>query len=157
MKSAAFFILVTSVSAMAADAVPRCQPVGGTISTNFGGVDVQTTLGPATGDLGGSVACTVLSQPTPGAGGVFSIAIQNHWVTASGDTIELERSVATAAQPTPGLFAILSYPVRVKGGTGRFSGATGELSLDSGVVDFRSPAGGRAVFRYDGKICSPSW
>jgi len=47
----------------------KCIHVGGSIITNFGGVDANTTLGPATGDLRGAVAATLLTPPQPGSGG----------------------------------------------------------------------------------------
>src|SRR5438034_1619123 len=44
----------------------NCIHVGGSIITNFGAVDPNTTLGPATGDLRGAVAATLLTAPQPG-------------------------------------------------------------------------------------------
>src|ERR1700757_742365 len=40
-----------------------CRAVGGSLITNFGAVDSNTTLGPATGDLRGAVAATLLNPP----------------------------------------------------------------------------------------------
>jgi len=68
---------------------PRCQSVGGSVMTNFGGVDQNTTLGTATGDLRGAVAGTVVNV-VPGANGTsfspFSITGLWRRVTASVPT-----------------------------------------------------------------------
>ncbi len=44
----------------------HCTHVGGSIITNFGAVDANTTLGPVTGDLRGAVAATLVTPPQPG-------------------------------------------------------------------------------------------
>ena len=44
----------------------HCTHVGGSIITNFGAVDPNTTSGPATGDLRGAVAATLLTPPSAG-------------------------------------------------------------------------------------------
>src|SRR5881275_2650833 len=90
----------------------RCMSVGGSIITNFGGVDANTTLGPATGDLRGAVAATL------------------------------------TAPPSPTRFAFTSYPARIIGGTGRFAGATGDLT-NIGEADLQA---GTAI-RYSGQVC----
>jgi len=51
--------------------------------------------------------------------------------------------------PGSGLYAILNCPVHIKGGTGKFAGATGDFN-NIGVADLGS---GRAVFRYSGQVC----
>ncbi|HVH71967.1 MAG TPA: hypothetical protein VNB49_12745, partial [Candidatus Dormibacteraeota bacterium] len=61
--------VANSGSQPAAKALPQsgsgghCIHVGGSIITNFGAVDANTTLGPATGDLRGAVAATLLTPP----------------------------------------------------------------------------------------------
>jgi hypothetical protein len=47
------------------------------------------------------------------------------------------------------LFAIVSYPVKIVGGTGRFKGATGAIE-NIGEVDL---AAGHPIFRYHGRVC----
>ena len=61
------FNLVPSLSA-------ECRQVGGALITNFGGVDANTTLGPASGDLSGAVAASIIGV-APGANGttVFTV------------------------------------------------------------------------------------
>src|SRR2546430_15748012 len=54
----------------------RCMSVGGSIITNFGGVDANTTLGPATGDLRGAVAATLTEPPSPGPSGAILFYVQ---------------------------------------------------------------------------------
>jgi len=52
----------------------------------------------------------------------------------------------------PGLYAIITYPVHLSGGTGKFSGVTGDLN-NIGEVDLNS---GQIVLRYSGQLCSSS-
>jgi hypothetical protein len=86
-------LLVSSGGTPAAKAQPhsdrdlRCKSVGGSIITKFGAVDPNTTLDPATGDLRGAVAATLISAPQPGPNGTVIFHIQHHWVTESGDNI----------------------------------------------------------------------
>jgi len=128
----------------------HCVPVGGTIMTNFGAIDPGTnTLGPATGDLQGAVSATLLGAPQPGAGGTVVFHVQHHWVTESGDTILFDPAVATTAPLSQTLFAVITYPAHITGGTGKFAGATGDLTF-IGEVDFGAL---KTVFRYSGQVC----
>ena len=128
----------------------HCVLVGGMVMTNFGAIDPLTnTLGPATGDLRGAVSATLLGPPQPGAGGTVAFHVQHHWVTESGDTITVDPAVATAAPLSQTLFAIITYPIHITGGTGKFAGATGDLT-NIGEVDLGAKA---TVFRYSGQVC----
>jgi hypothetical protein len=53
--------------------------------------------------------------------------------------------------PFSGVYAVAddSYTVNIIGGTGRFAGATGQLSA-TGVLDTNQ---GKVVLRYQGTIC----
>jgi len=126
----------------------RCTPVGGMLMTNFGGIDQASTMGTATGDLAGAVAGTVLGTPGPGVGGTVVFHVQHHWVTQSGDTLFFDPATATTLPLSQTFFAIVSYPIHLTGGTGRFNGATGDLNA-IGEVDLSSGT----VFRYSGKVC----
>lgn len=126
----------------------HCKLVGGTITTNFGGVDQNTTLGTATGDLRGGVTGTILGAPQPGPSNTLVFHIQHHWVTESGDTLFFDPAIATTVPLSQTLFGILSYPIHLTGGTGRFVGATGNLNA-IGEVDLTSGT----VFRYSGQVC----
>jgi hypothetical protein len=127
----------------------RCRPVGGTLMTNLGAIDQNTTLGTATGDLRGAVAAGILSV-VPGANGVLTFQIQHHWVTEAGDTIFFNPVTEVAAPLNQQVFGItLPQPLRVTGGTGRFDGATGSIAA-FGSVDL---AHGQTVFRYSGQVC----
>ena len=119
-----------------------CKLVGGMVMTNFGAIDATTTMGNATGDLQGAVSGTILSAEA----GVFHV--QHHWVTETGDTIFFDPAVATTIPVSPTVFAIVTYPVHIKGGTGKFAGATGDLN-NIGEVDLTSGT----VFRYSGQVC----
>ena len=150
-----FAIMGVSGGRPAAAAHPRsesldrhCTQVGGTITTNFGGIDQNTTLGTATGDLRGAVTGTILGAPQPGAGNTLVFHIQHHWVTETGDTLFFDPATATTVPLSQTMFAILTYPVHLTGGTGKFAGATGNLT-NIGEVDLSSGT----VFRYTGQVC----
>jgi len=55
----------------------------------------------------------------------------------------------------PGLLAVVSYPVRITGGTGPFAGASGKIDVIGEVFlpNFPDLAGGKTVFRYSGQLC----
>ena len=125
---------------------PHCVSVGGTVSTNF--TSQTTTLGTATGDLAGAISATVQGI-APGPNGTTVFTIQHQWITEAGDTIQTAVAEATAASLAPNLFGIVSYPVTITGGTGRFAGATGRVQ-NIGSVDLSTL---RTVFRYRGVVC----
>lgn len=137
---------------------PHCVPIGGTVMTNFGafGTDnPNTTLGTATGDLRGAVSGSLLGY-APGSGNTVIFHVQHHWVTETGDTLFFDPATATTAQVAPGLFAILTYPVHLSGGTGKFAGATGDFTSNIGEVNFPNfpnVTGGITIFRYSGQVC----
>jgi hypothetical protein len=112
---------------------------------------IYTTLGTATGDLAGALGVYIFSI-TPGMNGVVA-KVHHHWVTDAGDTIYLQDATANAFQvgPYSGIHAVAdnSYTVNIIGGTGRFAGATGQLST-IGVLDTKQ---GKVVLRYQGTIC----
>jgi hypothetical protein len=130
-----------------AGGAPHCLMVGGSISTNLGVIDANTTLGPATGDLRGALAANILGISQVGNNTLFSV--QHHWVTESGETLTIDKTTATSTQVAPGLFAIINYPLHISSGTGKFAGATGDLQL-IGEVNLNV---GNAVFRYTGQVC----
>jgi hypothetical protein len=127
---------------------PHCTPVGGTVMTNFGAIDQNTTMGTATGDLRGAVSGTLLGAPQPGAGNTLVFHVQHHWVTESGDTLSFDPATATTVPLSQTLFAVVTYPLHLTGGTGKFVGATGDLNT-IGEVDLVKGT----VFRYSGQIC----
>lgn len=129
----------------------HCVPVGGTIMTNFGAIDPNTTLGPATGDLRGAVSATLMGAPQPGPNGTVLFHVQHHWVTDSGDNILFDPATATTIPISQTLFAIVTYPTHIIGGTGKFAGATGQLT-NIGEADLTK---GTAL-RYSGQVCFAS-
>jgi hypothetical protein len=133
----------------------HCVPIGGTVMTNFGAIDASTTMGTATGDLRGAVSGTLLGLPQPGAGGTLIFHVQHHWVTEAGDTLFFDPATATTAPLPHGLFAILTYPVHLTGGTGKFAGATGDITNIGEVSLPNAPdvTGGTTIFRYTGQVC----
>jgi hypothetical protein len=126
----------------------HCTHVGGSLITNFGAVDANTTLGPATGDLRGAVAATLLTQPQSGPNGTVIFNIQHHWVTESGDNIQFERAAAVSIPLSQTRFAIISYPTHITGGTGKFAGASGNLDA-LGEADLQAGT----TLRYSGEVC----
>ena len=125
-----------------------CVAVGGTILTNFGAIDANTTMGSATGDLRGAVSGTLLGAPQPGPGSTVVFHVQHHWVTEAGETLLFDPATATTVPLSPTLFAIVTYPVHLTGGTGKFFGANGDLT-GIGEVDLVKGT----VFRYGGQVC----
>ena len=149
--------LANSRSSPAARAQPHpvpdsdCRAVGGSLITNFGAVDSNTTLGPATGDLRGAVAATLTEPPQPGPNGTVVFHVQHHWVTESGDNIYFDPAVATTVPLSQTRFAFVSYPTHIIGGTGRYAQATGDLT-NIGEADLQV---GTAI-RYSGQVCFAS-
>jgi hypothetical protein len=127
----------------------HCVPVGGSVITNFGAFanDPTTTLGPATGDLRGAVSGS-LTGPPQTSGGHVIFQIQHHWVTETGDLLSFDPATATTLPLSQTLFAIITYPAHLKGGTGKFAGATGDINF-IGEVDQNA---GTAL-RYVGTVC----
>ena len=126
----------------------------GTVSLNESGTVktvpfVNETLGTATGDLKGALGVYVLSTQSGQMGSTIFIN-HHHWVTEAGDTIELED--AEAIVYPSGVNGLLAgyYPngVNIKGGTGRFAGAHGNIA-SWGAVDQNK---GQIVLRYQGTI-----
>ena len=139
---------VSALSQTAKNPSKQCQPIGGTVMTNLAVVDQNTTLGIATGDLKGAVAATILNI-VQNPDGTVSFTVQHHFVTESGDTITVDPATAVTTPLSATLFAVLSYPVHITGGTGKYAKATGDLT-NIGAVDLGS---GTSVFRYTGKVC----
>lgn len=140
--------LVAGAAAQRNSTKQNCQAAGGMLMTNLGAIDASTTMGPVTGDLKGSVSGTVVSTEVIGNNLVFHI--QHHWVTESGDTLTFDQATATTTPVAPGLYAIITYPVHLSGGTGKFAHVTGDFN-NIGEVDLNS---GQIILRYSGQLCS---
>ena len=91
---------------------------------------------------------TVLSAPQPGTGNTAVFHIQHHWVTETGDTLFFDPATATTVPLSQTLFAIVTYPIHLTGGTDKFAGATGDMTA-IGEVDLVNGT----VFRYVGQVC----
>jgi hypothetical protein len=126
----------------------QCRQMGGALITNFGGVDANTTLGPASGDLSGAVAASILGV-APGANGTTVFTVQHHWVTDAGHAIFFKVAEATVAPVAPGVFGVVLYEAVISGGTGKFAGATGTLHF-TGEADLNA---GTIALRYNGRVC----
>jgi hypothetical protein len=138
---------LTPVSA-AETASSHCVPVSGALMTNIGAIAGVTNLGPASGDLAGSLAATIFGQNSNG-----TYNVQHYWVTATGETITLKKAVLTPTYPTndPGIVAVPwgNYRSYISGGTGKFEGASGYLDY-FGMADFHQNT---LVLRYRGQVC----
>jgi hypothetical protein len=138
---------LTPVAAAQA-ASSHCVPVSGALMTNIGAIAGVTNLGPASGDLAGSLAATILGQNSNG-----SYNVQHYWVTAAGETITLKKAVLTPTYPTSDLAIVAvpwgNYRSYISGGTGKFEGASGYLDY-FGMADFHQ---GTLVLRYRGQVC----
>src|SRR5215469_13242172 len=119
--SKAFSVLAAIVIlvAVAAAQSKHCTPAGGMLMTNLGAVDAATTMGVATGDLKGAVGATILSTEGTVGDPTLILHVQHHWVTESGDTLFFAPATATTTQVAPrsSLYAMVTYPVHLKGGT----------------------------------------
>jgi len=117
----------------------HCQPVGGSVFTNF--VDATDAVGPVSGDLAGAVSVQILAVN----GNVYHI--RKHFVTTSGDTITVADTDFTT-YPTGSGVAAATEPMTITGGTGRFDGATGSVTF-FGAIN----GDGEVTLRYSGAIC----
>jgi hypothetical protein len=144
----AMLLILLGIMSLPGRAETSCRHVGGTISTNF--IDPTTTFGTATGDLSGGVGVSV-SSVTGNPNGTLVFRNQHHWVTTTGDTINVESADATAFPTLIGGFYAVSYTqgLVVSGGTGRFQNATGKLS-GWGAVNTSTK---EIVLRYEGSVC----
>jgi hypothetical protein len=129
----------------------ECVHVGGGAITNIGVITPDRTLGVSTGDIQGAVGVLIVGQ-SPGINGTTVFSVHHYWVTNAGDTIFVAPAQLTAFPVAPGLFAVVTYPVSITGGTGKFQGATGKLNL-IGEADFNT---GEIGLRYSGQICFAS-
>jgi len=145
----AFVVCLLGITCLAAQAASKCQKVGGTVSTNF--LDASATFGTATGDLAGAIGVAVGGLDVNNDGSL-TFHNQHHWVTVTGDTINVEPADATGYATTyPGLYAAIYLKgVAITGGTGKFEGATGMLTSFWGAVNKST---GEVVLRYAGEVC----
>ena len=131
---------------------PQCSQIGGMILTNLGGfgtIDGQpTTLGVATGDLGGALGVQIVSASPD----FTTITVQHHWVTTDGETLNFDQATLKGTWVSPTILAVITYKPHLSGGTGRFANATADTSA-IGEIDFST---GHAVLRYSGTLCTSS-
>jgi len=151
-KVGAVVVSALLIAAAASAQRKSCQSASGMLMTDLGAIDANTTMGVATGDLKGAVGATILNIDEQNGGAIVIFSVQHHWVTESGDLLFFDQAKATVeqvggAQSTR--YGVVSYPIHLKGGTGRFAGATGDFT-SIGEVDL---ATGQLVFRYSGTLC----
>lgn len=142
-----FVALAATAAGQSSQSAPSCEPVSGSISTNF--IDPATTLGTATGDMQGGVSAVVLAV-APGANGRLTFTVVHRFITTSGDLI-VSRPSAGIAVPSAedGVTSLTFANMELEGKSGRFEGATGTLKLFGGA----NLQSGEVVVRYRGQIC----
>lgn len=150
MRIHSILVLLTSalVAAIPLSAQPgKCVSVGGVLITNVGAIEGTYNLGPVFGDLQGSVAARLVGATAT------TFTFQHYWVTTAGDTILFKQAVLTPAYPTSdkNIAAVPwgNYSSDIKGGTGKFDGATGTINY-FGIADFNKNT---LVLRYSGTVC----
>jgi hypothetical protein len=147
-KTTSVLVATVILAVAAVSQTSRCTPVGGVLMTNIGAIAGQTNLGPAFGDLQGSVAATILGQDSNG-----NYLVQHYWVNAAGETILLKvATLIPVSTSQPGVVPVLwgNYSSAIAGGTGKFKGATGKIEY-FGIADFNQNT---LVLRYRGTVCA---
>ena len=151
-KVAAVAVAAMLFAAAAIAQAKSCQQAGGMLMTDLGAVDASTTMGVATGDLRGAVGATILNLESQNNGATLIFTVQHHWVTETGDLLFFDQAKATVEQvggSQSTRYGVVTYTTHLKGGTGRFAGATGDFT-SMGEADL---ATGQLVFRYSGTLC----
>jgi len=153
MKRIGFILFLTFTLLLTTPAlVGQCQAIGGVLMTNVGAingsaVNIPTNLGPAFGDLQGSVAATIMGQDANG-----NFLVQHYWVNSEGETILFKQAVLKpTATSDPNVVAVLwgHYMAYIIGGTGKFKNASGVIDC-FGLGDFKENT---LVLRYRGTLC----
>ena len=145
----AIVVLAATAVAQNTDTDSSCKPIGGMVSTNVGGFGPNTTMGVVVGDLAGAVGVEILGI-SAGSNGLVDIAVHHHWVTATGETLKVDKAHAYGVYVAPELFAITNYQVHISGGTGRYQNTKGDIGV-IGEADFNA---GHLVLRCTGQLCS---
>ena len=151
-KVAAIAVAAMLAAVAAGAQAKSCQSAGGMLMTDLGAVDANTTMGVATGDLRGAVGATILNLESQNNGATLIFTVQHHWVTETGDLLFFDPAKATVEQvggSQSTRYGVVTYTAHLKGGTGRFAGATGDFT-NMGEADL---ATGQLVFRYSGTLC----
>ena len=147
------FVLLSTLATVASLPIwaesGACVAVGGALMTNIGVIGGVYNMGPAFGDLQGSVAAQILSFNSNG-----TYTVQHYWVASSGDTILLKPAILSPTYPVPSDPRIVAVPwghysSAIAGGTGKYAGATGTINY-FGMADF---AKNTLVLRYSGTVC----
>ena len=150
MKRIGFILFLTISLLFTTPAlVGQCQAIGGVLMTNINAIAGQTNLGPAFGDLAGSVAATILGQDAQG-----NFIVQHYWVDSQGNTILFKAATLhPVATSDPNVVAVLwgHYLAYIVGGTGKYKNASGVIDC-FGLGDFKENT---IVLRYRGTVCFP--
>ncbi len=122
-----------------------CSSVGGAFVIDF--IDQTTAIGTVSGDLQGSLRGVVLKSE-PGDKNTVKFTTEHAIITIGGDLIRTaDTSVFTPVQDKLG---VLIQTQTIKGGSGRYTNATGTLT-EVGTLDMTT---GQGVLRYNGMLCT---
>ena len=122
----------------------KCGKISGTMMTNIGAIDETHTLGTVTGDLAGAVSATIV-ELTPS----YAVVVHN-FVTEAGDSLRARPARVDFGPPNAAGQVLASGEIIFAGGTGKYTGATGQAkAFGSGDL-----AAGQTVFRYSGELCA---
>jgi hypothetical protein len=142
-------LLVLAGGIRVARADGNCHHVSGSISANvIANSNVGLALGTVTGGLAGATMATFTASP--GSGGDLNLVLHHNFVTDSRDS--LGTSDTGTLIPVPGLSNIyrMSVNYTITGGSGRFTGATGNLQ-NHGEADLNT---GLLTLTYIGQVCT---
>jgi hypothetical protein len=98
--------------------------------------------------LGGAVGVEILNITT-GANGLVDVSVQHHWVTATGDTLTIDKANLYGVYVAPGLLAVVKYKVHIAGGTGQYQNTSGDINV-IGEADFNA---GHTALQFTGQLC----
>jgi hypothetical protein len=144
----ATLVMAASAIGQNATATSTCQPIGGFISTYVGGFGANTTMGTVVGDLAGAVGVEILNISTA-ANGVVDVTVHHHWVTNTGDLLNIDEANLYGVDVVPGLLAVTKYRVHIAGGTGRYQNTTGDINV-IGEADFNT---NHTALQFSGQLC----
>lgn len=140
--------------AIAAIVVPQlaladCRPVAGTIDATVVGGEPVNVLGNVSGDLAGATRA-VLTGQSAGSDGKVELVLAHDFVTfGRGSLKTTDQAVWTPVPGKDGVFHMATI-YTIDGGTGVFSGASGNL-MNDGVADTNT---GLVTLRYAGEVCT---
>jgi len=169
-KICVWFVLFAALASLSFAGRPGsdCRKVRGRVTETLinpvgaPGDPVGRVLGTVTGALNGAETAIINPPgPQPGPGGTLVAETVNVFVTDAGDTLVTKGNAVFSPIPgTPNVQDTLTLEIQPEESTGRFSGATGTITLEG--IGFNllanfpgppTPGDTYFSFRYKGTIC----